>query len=236
MDKVRKGTFYGVSVGPGDPELMTLKAVRCIEQCPVLAAPQTAAGRMLALDIAKGAVDVSGKTILPLHFAMSRDAAVLRAAHTAAAEAVRPYLDAGQDVAMLNLGDVSIYATFGYLQEILQAQGYRTAMAAGVPSFCAAAARLNQPLTGGMDVPLTIAPGSWADRVLDAPGTKVLMKTGRQLPALLDTLEAHGALADSALVCNCGLPEEAVYPNLSAARPSAEGHAAGYFATVLVKE
>ena len=48
---------------------------------------------------------------------------------------------------MLNLGDVSIYATFGYLQEILQAQGYATAMAAGVPSFCAAAARLNQPLT-----------------------------------------------------------------------------------------
>ena len=88
---------------------------------------------------------------------------------------------------MLNLGDVSIYATFGYLQEILQAQGYATAMAAGVPSFCAAAARLNQPLTGGMDAPLTIAPGSRADEVLDAPGTKVLMKTGRQLPALLDT-------------------------------------------------
>ena len=68
--------------------------------------------------------------------------------------------------------------------DILQAQGYATAMAAGVPSFCAAAARLNQPLTGGMDAPLTIAPGSRADEVLDAPGTKVLMKTGRQLPAL----------------------------------------------------
>lgn len=49
MDNVKKGTLHGVSVGPGDPELMTLKAVRCIEQCPVLAAPQTAAGRMLAL-------------------------------------------------------------------------------------------------------------------------------------------------------------------------------------------
>ena len=101
---------------------------------------------------------------------------------------------------MLNLGDVSIYATFGYLQEILQAEGYATAMAAGVPSFCAAAARLNVPLTGGMDAPLTIAPGGWADRVLETPGTKVLMKTGRQLPALLDTLEARRKLADSALV------------------------------------
>ena len=72
---------------------------------------------------------------------MSRDPSVLAASHRQAAQAVRPFLDAGQDVAMLNLGDVSIYATFGYLQEILQAAGYATAMAAGVPSFCAAAAR-----------------------------------------------------------------------------------------------
>ena len=233
-----KGTFYGVSVGPGDPELMTLQAVRLIRQCPVLAAPQTASGQMLALDIACRALgsELDGKTILPLQFAMSRDAAVLRASHETAASAVRPFLDAGQDVAMLNLGDVSIYATFGYLQEILQAQGYATAMAAGVPSFCAAAARLNQPLTGGMDAPLTIAPGSRADEVLDALGTKVLMKTGRQLPALLDTLDAHGALSRSALVCSCGLPDEMIFPDLSTARPPQDGSKAGYFATVLVKE
>ena len=230
-----KGTFYGVSVGPGDPELLTLQAARLIRQCPVLAAPQTSSGQMLALDIARRALgaELDGKTILPLHFAMSRDPAVLAASHEEAAQAVLPYLDAGQDVAMLNIGDVSIYATFGYLQEILQAKGYTTAMAAGVPSFCAAAARLNRPLTGGMDAPLTIAPGGWADRVLDAPGAKVLMKSGRRLPALLDTLETHGKLAESALVCNCGLPDEAVWPDLSAARPE---NSAGYFATVLVKE
>ena len=209
-----KGTFYGVSVGPGDPELMTLQAVRLIRQCPVLAAPQTASGQMLAL-------------------AMSRDPAALAASHEKAAAAVRQYLDAGQDVAMLNIGDVSIYATFGYLQEILQAGGYATAMAAGVPSFCAAAARLNVPLTGGMDTPLTIAPGGWTDRVLEMPGTKVLMKAGRQLPVLLDTLQQADKLKKSALVCNCGLPDERVYPDLSLERPQEQ---AGYFATVLVKE
>lgn len=232
----KTGIFYGVSVGPGDPELLTLQAMRLIRQCPVLAAPQTASGQMLALDIVRRALSddaLQEKTILPLHFAMSRDAQVLQASHTKAADAVRPYLDAGQDVAMLNLGDVSIYATFGYLQAILQQQGYPTAMAAGVPSFCAAAARLNQPLTGGMDAPLTIAPGGQADSILALPGSKVLMKSGRQLPALLETLAQHGKLADSALVCNCGLPDEAVYPDLSADRPA---EAAGYFATVLVKE
>ena len=66
MEK-RIGVLYGVSVGPGDPELMTLKAVRCLEKCPVIAAPQTAGGRMLALDIARGAVGLDGKTTVRLH-------------------------------------------------------------------------------------------------------------------------------------------------------------------------
>lgn len=233
MDNVKKGTLYGVSVGPGDPELMTLKAVRCIEQCPVLAAPQTAAGRMLALDIAKGAVDVSGKIILPLHFAMSRDSEVLKASHAAAADAVRAHLDAGRDVALLNLGDVSIYATYGYLEEILTAQGYAAVRIAGVPSFCAAAARLGQSLTGGMEQPLTIAPGCHVDQVLAAPGAKVLMKTGRRLPKTLDALRERGLLANSAMVCNCGLPDEAVFPALTDYDPAQD---AGYFATILVKE
>ena len=227
------GTFYGVSVGPGDPELLTLKAVRCIEQCPVLAAPRTAEGRMLALEIVKGAVDVSGKTILPLHFAMSRDADTLRASHEAAAGAVREALDAGQDVAMLNLGDVSIYATYGYLEEILKAQGYPTARIAGVPSFCAAAAALGRSLTDGMEAPLTLAPGRHAGQVLDAPGAKVLMKSGRQLPAALAALRRRGLLEKSAMACNCGLPEQTLWPDLSSYDPA---RPAGYFTTIIVKE
>lgn len=227
------GTFYGVSVGPGDPELLTLKAVRCIEQCPVLAAPRTAEGRMLALEIVKGAVDVSGKTILPLQFAMSRDADTLRASHEAAAGAVREALDAGQDVAMLNLGDVSIYATYGYLEEILKAAGYPTARIAGVPSFCAAAAALGRSLTDGMEAPLTLAPGRHAEQVLDAPGAKVLMKSGRQLPAALAALRRRGLLEKSAMACNCGLPEQTLWPDLSSYDPA---RPAGYFTTIIVKE
>lgn len=228
-----KGTLYGVSVGPGDPELLTFKAMRIMRRCPVIAAPQTKSGEMLALEIARQAVDLSRKVIVPLHFTMSHEEAERRRAHEAAAETLRGYLDAGQDVAMLNLGDVSVYATFGYLQSILEEQGYRTAMVAGVPSFCAVAARLNRPLTGGMDTPLTVAPGSIPlQETLAAPGAKVLMKSGRQLPRVLDELEQAGLLEQSALVCNCGLPEEKVWDNLSRERP--EG-SAGYFATILVK-
>ena len=230
-----KGTFYGVSVGPGDPELLTLQAVRLIRKCPVLAAPQTSSGQMLALDIARSALGeaLDGKTIVPLYFAMSRVPAALAASHEKAAAAVRQYLDAGQDVAMLNLGDVSVYATFGYLQEILETEGYKTVRIPGVPSFCAAAARLGQPLTGGMEAPLTIAPGRHAAEVLAAPGAKVLMKSGRQLPETLAALAEAGLLGRSAMVCNCGLPDEEVWPDLSACDAS---RPAGYFATILVME
>ena len=156
-----------------------------------------------------------------------------KAAHIEAARAVEEYLDAGQDVAMLNLGDVSVYATFGYLQEILEAEGCKTVMLPGVTSFCAAAARLGQSLTGGMEQPLTIAPGRCAAEVLAAPGAKVLMKSGRQLPETLAALADAGLLSRSAMVCNCGLPNEEVWPDLADYDPA---RSAGYFATILVKE
>ena len=80
---MKKGVFYSVGVGPGDPELITLKAVRTLERCPVVAAPQTKNGEMLALSIARQAVSLEGKTVVPLHFTMSRDKAQQHAAHHA---------------------------------------------------------------------------------------------------------------------------------------------------------
>ena len=72
----KQGVFYAVSVGPGDPELLTRQACRVLADCPVVAAPRMKSGRMLALDIAAGAVDTQGKTILPLDFTMERSEAV----------------------------------------------------------------------------------------------------------------------------------------------------------------
>ena len=229
---MRKGVFYGVGVGPGDPELMTLKAVRLLERCHVVAAPQTKNGEMLALRIASGAVDLTEKTVVPLSFSMDRDPDVLQETHRKAARTVAEFLDRGEDVAMLNLGDVSIYATCSYLAELLRRQGYETEMIAGVPSFCASAARLGVSLTE-MDQGLHILPGSAdTEAALDLPGTKVLMKSGRQLPEILRRLESRGLLAESMLVENCGLPGEAVYPDLSRETPAEH---TGYFATLIVR-
>lgn len=227
--EVNKGVCYGVGVGPGDPELITLKAVRVLTRCPVIAAPQTRSGEMLALDIVRGAVDLAGKTILPLTFTMSQDKAVLQASHEAAADAVQAHLDRGEDVAMPNLGDVSIYATWGYVMQVLEGRGYETVMIPGVPSFCAAAARLGITLVRG-ETPLHIAPATGPiEPMLALPGAKVLMKAGRRLPEVRAALEQTEEFA--ALVENCGLPGETIYSDLRQAPESV-----GYFATAIVKE
>ena len=155
----KQGVFYAVSVGPGDPELLTRQACRVLTDCGVVAAPRMKSGRMLALDIAAGAVDMQGKTILPLDFTMARDAAVREDSYRTAAAAIETALAAGQDVAMVNLGDVSVYATAYYILERIRADGFETVMCPGVTSFCAVAARLGRSLTR-MDEPLHILPGT----------------------------------------------------------------------------
>ena len=232
MESVKQtpGTFYGVGVGPGDPELLTRKAVGVLERCPVLATPRTRTGSSVALEIVRGAVELEGKTLLPLDFPMSREEGELRAAHRAAAETVRPHLEAGRDVAMAVLGDVSLYSTFCYVMEILRGEGFPCAMVPGVPSFCAAAALLGRSLTRP-DAPLHILPGGWegAEGALDLPGTKVLMKSGRQYPRFLEELDRRGMLEGAAMVENCGLPGQRAFPTLGD-RPESTG----YFTTILL--
>lgn len=227
--ETRKGIFYGVGVGPGDPDLLTVKALRTLERCPVIAAPQTKSGEMLALDIVRRAAALEGKTILPLFFTMARDKSQQRAAHEAAADAIAAHLTAGRDVAMLNLGDVSIYATFGYIMDILRERGYEAVMIPGVPSFCAAAARLGLSLVSG-ETPLHIVPAG-DPASLELPGTKVLMKAGKRLPQVREALTARGLLEQAAMVEDCGLPTEKLYSSMGDVP-----EAAGYFATVIVKE
>ena len=210
----KQGVFYAVSVGPGDPELLTRQACRVLEVCDVIAAPRTKAGRMLALDIAGGTVDMRGKTILPLDFTMAHDAAVREESYRTAAGAIEAALAAGRDVAMVNLGDVSVYATAYYILERVRSDGFEVVMCPGVTSFCAVAARLGRSLTR-MEEPLHILPGSAElDSALALPGTKVLMKSGRAIRETVDALERHGLAARAGMVADCGLETEQVYTDL----------------------
>ena len=226
------GTFYALSVGPGDPELMTVKACRCLERCPVIAAPPPKSGQMLALDIARGAVSLDGKEILPLRFTMSRDASVRQESYRAAAQQIEKKLAAGLDVAMVNLGDVSVYATAFYIFDQIRKDGFAACMLPGVTSFCAVAAQLGRSLTE-MDLPLHIIPASGMelDAALTLPGTKVLMKSGSAIGQSVQALKRHGLLEKAALVADCGLPTQKVVEDLEKLPADI-----GYFATIVVSE
>lgn len=225
-----KGVLYGVSVGPGDPELMTLKAVKAIKACPVIAAPRTKGENTLALDIAKGAVDVSEKEIIYLDFNMKGGHAGRAAAHRTIAQQVMEELAAGKDVALLNLGDATLFGTWSYIEKIVMDAGYTCETVSGVTSFCASAAKLHKSLTK-MHLPLHIIPGISDDDIaadLQLPGTKVLMKSGSALPKVMETLEDLHMADKASMVVNCGLPDERVLDHMEVIGDE------GYFVIVLV--
>jgi precorrin-2/cobalt-factor-2 C20-methyltransferase len=238
-----KGTFYGIGVGPGDPELITVKALKIIKSCPVIAAPRTGNGDMVALDIVwrtgvlAGTAEIaeeSDKKILAMDFTMDKDPAKRKENYRKNAEAAARYLDNGQDVAMVTLGDVSLYSTVHYIADELISRGYEIIMVPGVPSFSAAAASLAIPLAE-MDAPVHIIPSvrNNSDDCLDLPGTKVLMKAGRHLHRTLDELDRRGLLDVTSLAVNCGMDDEILIKNLGDNEPLTDK--TGYFTTIIVK-
>lgn len=223
-----EGKLVGVSVGPGDPELLTLKALRALRQAEVIAYPCTEQGTSTALDIV--AEHVADKPQLKCLMPMTRDKGVLAQAHAQAADAICKRLARGLDVAYLCLGDVSVYASFGYLRDEVGRRGYQTESIPGVTSLCAAAARLQQPLCED-DGRLLVASARDEDltEVLDFPATKVLMKPGRSLKALRDALESRGSLDTARTMTRCGYADERVHEGVPE-------DATGYFSLIIVDE
>lgn len=239
----KRGTFYGIGVGPGDPELITVKALKIIKSCPVIAAPRTGNGDMVALDIVwrtgvlAGTAEIaeeSDQKILAMDFTMDKDPAKRKENYRKNAEAAARYLDNGQDVAMVTLGDVSLYSTVHYIADELISRGYEIIMVPGVPSFSAAAASLAIPLAE-MDAPVHIIPSvrNNSDDYLDLPGTKVLMKAGRHLHRTLDELDRRGLLDVTSLAVNCGMDDEILIKKLGDDEPLPDK--TGYFTTVIVR-
>lgn len=228
---MEKGTLYGVSIGPGDPELITVKAMNIISESKYIATPHTGSGDSLALSIVSQAVDLSGKEIMKLEFPMTKDKDILSKSHNEAADAIAKVLDEGEDVAMLNLGDVTIYSTFAYTMDKLLEKGYDVEVIPGVTSFCASASKLRIGLTT-MNEPLHIIPATGIDlkEALQMPGSKVLMKIGKSMPKLIEVLKELNLEDNVYAVENCGLENEKIYNNLD----EFDGKM-GYFTIVIVK-
>lgn len=225
---MEKGILYGVGVGPGDPELMTLKAVKTALNADVLAIPRKDAEKCTALKIALGAAPaLAEKPLLPLHMPMTKEQTALEAGYAAAVASLERELDAGRSVCFLTLGDPTVYSTYMYLHQRVADDGYRTEIVPGVTSFCAAAAALGIPLCENREQ-LHIIPGTYTPtQALDLPGVKVLMKNN--LPATLPVLEKQDK--DVWMVENCGMENQRIFRGAAQIPEDA-----GYFSLLIVKD
>ena len=224
---MEKGTLYGVGVGPGDPELMTLKAVKTALHCDLIAVPRKEAANCTALKIALGAAPaLAEKPLLTVDMPMTKDAAILEESYRKGAALLESALAQGKNICFLTLGDPTVYSTYMYLHQRVRADGYPTAIVPGVTSFCAAAAVLGIPLCENGQQ-LHIIPGTYVPtEALRLPGVKVMMKNN--LPATLSALRQSGATA--AMVENCGMENEKIYRKLEEIPEDA-----GYFSLLIVK-
>jgi len=221
-----EGTAYGLGVGPGDPELVTLKALRLMQRCEVLAYPAPETGPSLARGIV--APHLEGCTPVEYAIRMPMEAARFPAAavYDRAASELGAHLAAGRDVAVLCQGDPFFYGSFMYLFTRL-ATRFTVEVVPGVAALTASAPILEMAQAASV-IPATLPEADLTAR-LAATDAAAIIKIGRHMPKLRRVLDALGLTSSARYIERATLPEQAI-------RPLAElaDDAAPYFATVLV--
>jgi len=239
-----QGTFYIVGVGPGDPQLMTLKAAKILEECDVWFVPSAFDnGGSMALKIASGVVGSRGKTILSHRFPMKQvyrgeapDPEV-KNAWQEAAKTIMASLADGQDVVFPTLGDPAIYSTGFYVCETLQEYGspFKVEIVPGVSAIGASSAIAGLPLCLG-DERLTIIPATFENErireMLELSDVVVFMKVYKVMDRLVGLLEQTGLVEEAVLVERCSLSNQRIWTDVR----KAVGHDLHYFSTMIVRK
>lgn len=177
--------LYGIGVGPGDSELLTLKAVRIIGSCEVVVAPSAMkGGKSIALETAGEFINKDAE-VLTKHFPMGGDEQEKKIYE--AFESIKEKLLQGKDVAFLTIGDPFVYSTYIYLLKYIEEQGFETETVPGITSFCACASLAKRPLVIG-DEPLLILPASRVDDIKDEKFV-VIMKVYKLEEKVISFLE-----------------------------------------------
>lgn len=224
------GKLYGIGVGPGDPELITLKALRLMKECDVIGIPGKNPSESVAYKIAEGAYpEIGGKELLQIVTPMTKNMDILNAAYQKGAKQIEACLDEGKNVGLLTLGDPTIYSTYIYIQRFVQADGYDAEIINGIPSFCAVSAKFNDSLVDRQEQ-LHVIPASYQiEDALKLPGTKVLMKAASKLNVVKQTLSANNQRA--VMIENCGMPDERIYHSVEEFPETGS-----YYSLTIVKE
>ncbi|MFP6777908.1 MAG: precorrin-2 C(20)-methyltransferase [Alphaproteobacteria bacterium] len=227
--KNRRGTLYGLGVGPGDPELLTLKALRILRAAPVLAYPAPIEGDSMARAIAALHLP-GGQTEIAIRMPLDAARFPAKEVYAAAAQNITGHLESGRDVAVLCEGDPFFYGSFMYLFARL-AEAHHIEVVPGVSSPMACAAALGMPLAARNDV-LSVLPAPLAEQLLkarlEACDAAAIVKVGRHIAKVRRLLKELGLESRARYIERASLVAERILPLSEAADP------APYFSMILV--
>ena len=237
MEQQKKGKLYGIGVGPGDPELLTVKAVRAIESADVIISPTKKMGKpSIALQIAKPYIKPETKLVVmdfPM-LSLSAERETLEKQWGENADQIQSMLNWGQNAVFLTLGDPMVYSTYSYVMEFLIDRGMEVETISGVPSFCSLAAHLNLPLTQGEEslgvVGMTQTEEE-VDAVLDAHQNIVVMKVSANAKGLAKALRERHLEDHFVMISNIGMDSEKVTRDIADLEKKVP-----YLSTVLIKK
>jgi precorrin-2/cobalt-factor-2 C20-methyltransferase len=209
------GTLYGIGVGPGDPDLIPVKAIKALQKVDLIfAAASTKNPHSQAVEIARSHLPAQVEVRL-LKFPMTKDPAEKNAAWRTHAEAILEVLAQGRSAAFLTLGDPLTYATYGYVLTRIRAlrPDARVVTIPGITSFQAAAARVNRPLVEGEESLLILSGvegGQQLRKYGAAVDNVVFLKAYRHIGDIAAALEECNMLPTSVAVANCSRANEEV--------------------------
>ena len=220
----QKGKLIGIGVGPGDTELLTLKAAKVLKSVPVVFSPKSSKEKeSIALSIVRPILEERKdyKRLMRVEpiFPMIEDKEELEKIWTSASELIAQYLDSGRDVAFITLGDPSIFSTYSYVQKKL-IDRYEIETIPGITSFTACAAAKNKALVEQNDI-LTIVPkiDDRVEEVLEYSDSVVLMKASRNTSQLESAIEEKNRPKEIYSVQNCTRENEKIIEGFSNEKP-----------------
>ena len=220
----KKGKLIGIGVGPGDTELLTLKAANVLKTVPVVFSPKSSKEKeSIALSIVRPILkerkDYKRLMIVEPIFPMIEDKKELEKIWDSASEMIAQYLNSGRDVAFITLGDTSIFSTYSYVQKRL-IDRYEIETIPGITSFTACAATRNEALVEQNDI-LTIVPkiDDRLEKILDYSDSIVLMKASRNTSKLENTIEKKNRPKEIYSVQNCTRENEKIIEGFSNEKP-----------------
>ena len=230
-----KGKLFGVSVGPGDWKMMTIRAKEALEDSEYICFPAKAKGSSsFALSIIQDAIDTTDKKVEEIVFSMDPKDEVRRAHENAAIERLCELMDQGHNISLITIGDAGIYSTYMYVDAKIRERGYETEVIPGISSFTYGAAMARLPLVIGDEsfcvIPMAKGNVERLEKAIVNNDNIVVMKAYDSLDIITEILRRNGIPHGCATVmCDVGTDNEYIGP-IDLKRDY------GYFTTVLIKK